>query len=41
MGADLEIGMDVEVDLEVLYRDADGVDYWIWTWAPCAPEASA
>ncbi len=41
MGADLEIGMDVEVDLEVLYRDADGVDHWIWTWAPSAPEASA
>ena len=37
MGADLSIGLEVEVDLQVLYRDADGVDHWIWTWAPAAP----
>jgi len=41
MATDLSIGMTVEVDLQVLYRDADGVDHWIWTWAPVAPEASA
>jgi hypothetical protein len=41
MAADLTIGMTVEVDLQVLYRDAEGVDHWIWTWAPVAPEASA
>jgi uncharacterized protein len=41
MAADLTIGMTVEVDLQVLYRDADGIDHWIWTWAPSAPEAGA
>ncbi len=37
MAADLSIGMEVEVDLQVLYRDDEGVDHWIWTWAPVAP----
>ena len=34
--ADLEIGMEVEVDLQVLRRDDEGVDHWVWTWAPIA-----
>ena len=38
MGADLEIGMEVEVDLQVLFTDADGVEKWVWTWAPAAPK---
>ena len=37
MAADLSIGMEMEVDLQVLYRDDEGVDHWIWTWAPAAP----
>ncbi len=41
MAADLEIGMEVEVDLQVLFRDDDGVDHWVWTWAPAAPEEEA
>jgi hypothetical protein len=24
----------------VLYRDDEGVDHWIWTWAPSAPAGS-
>ena len=36
--ADLEIGMEVEVDLQVLFTDEDGVDKWVWTWAPAAPK---
>ena len=40
MAADLSIGQEVEVDLQVLYRDADGVDHWIWTWAPSAPNGA-
>lgn len=39
MAADLSIGQEVEVDLQVLYRDDEGVDHWIWTWAPSAPKA--
>ena len=35
---ELSIGMEVEVDLQVLYRDDDGVDHWVWTWAPAAPK---
>ena len=38
MAADLEIGMEVEVDLQVLFTDADGVEKWVWTWAPAAPK---
>jgi hypothetical protein len=34
MGTDLEIGMTVEVDLQVLCTDAEGVETWIWTWVP-------
>ena len=41
MAADLSIGQEVEVDLQVLYRDDEGVDHWIWTWAPSAPKGSA
>lgn len=40
MAADLEIGMEVEVDLQVLFTDADGVEQWVWTWAPVAPTGS-
>jgi uncharacterized OB-fold protein len=40
MAADLSIGQEVEVDLQVLYRDDEGVDHWIWTWAPSAPAGS-
>ena len=36
MAADLEIGMAVEVDLQVLCTDGDGQETWIWTWAPVA-----
>ena len=38
MAADLEIGMEVEVDLQVLFTDDEGVDKWVWTWAPAAPK---
>jgi len=38
MADDLEIGMEVEVDLQVLFTDADGVEKWVWTWAPAAPK---
>jgi len=38
MAADLEIGMEVEVDLQVLFTDEEGVDKWVWTWAPAAPK---
>jgi uncharacterized OB-fold protein len=34
---ELEVGMEVEVDLQVLFTDEDGTDKWIWTWAPAAP----
>ena len=37
MAADLEIGMEVEVDLQVLFTDDEGNEKWIWTWAPAAP----
>ena len=37
MAADLEIGMEVEVDLQLLFTDDDGNEKWIWTWAPAAP----
>ena len=40
MAADLEIGMEVEVDLQVLCQDDEGNDTWIWTWAPAAPVRS-
>ena len=36
LAADLEIGMEVEVDLQVLFTEDDGVDKWVWTWAPVA-----
>jgi uncharacterized protein len=38
MAADLEIGMAVEVDLQVLCTDAEGTETWIWTWAPVTTE---
>lgn len=41
MAADLEIGMEVEVDLQVLFTDDEGVDRWVWTWAPAAPQGGA
>jgi uncharacterized protein len=41
MAADLEIGMEVEVDLQVLFTDDEGVEKWIWTWAPAAPTGGA
>jgi len=40
MGADLEIGMEMEVDLDVLYTDDDGEPRWVWKWAPAAPSAA-
>ncbi|MEX1218148.1 MAG: OB-fold domain-containing protein [Acidimicrobiales bacterium] len=41
MAADLKIGMPVEVDLQVLYQDDEGVDHWVWTWAPVASKGDA
>jgi uncharacterized OB-fold protein len=41
MAADLEIGMEVEVDLQVLFTDDEGVEKWVWTWAPAAPSGGA
>ena len=36
----IKVGQEVEVDLQVLYRDDEGVDHWIWTWAPSAPKGA-
>lgn len=41
MAADIEIGMQVEVDLQVLCTDDEGAETWIWTWAPVAEEDRA
>ena len=38
LAKDLTVGMEMEVDLDVLYRDDDGVDHWVWVWAPATPE---
>jgi uncharacterized OB-fold protein len=41
MAADLEIGMPVEVDLQVLFTDEDGTEKWVWTWAPTVDAEAA
>ena len=36
LAADLKVGMEMEVELDVLRRD-DEHDYLVWVWAPAAP----
>jgi uncharacterized OB-fold protein len=38
--ADLAVGMDMELGLDVLYTDDDGVDRLVWVWAPVGSTTS-
>jgi uncharacterized OB-fold protein len=38
LAADLHIGMEMQLELDVLRRD-DEHDYLVWVWAPAAPTA--
>jgi uncharacterized protein len=38
--ADLTVGMDMELGLDVLYTDDDGVDRLVWVWAPRNTDAT-
>ena len=40
LAADLRVGMEMEVDLGVLYSD-DEHDYLVYMWAPAAPSEGA
>ena len=40
LAADLKVGMEMEVDLGVLYSD-DEHDYLVYMWAPAAPSEGA
>jgi uncharacterized OB-fold protein len=37
---DLEVGMEMQLELDVLHRDDDH-DYLVYVWAPAAPSAAA
>jgi uncharacterized OB-fold protein len=39
LAADLEVGMEMELELDVLYRD-DECEHLVWTWAPVARSAT-
>lgn len=36
LAADLKVGMEMQLELDVLYRDDDGVDHLVYVWAPAA-----
>lgn len=36
LAADLHVGMEMQLELDVLYRE-DGVDHLVYVWAPAAP----
>lgn len=38
--ADLAVGMDMLLGLDVLYTDDDGVDRLVWVWAPSGSDAA-
>ena len=40
LAADLRIGMEMQLELDVLRRD-DEHDYLVWAWAPAAPASGA
>ena len=40
MAADLAVGMPMQVEIEPLFVDDDGVTKLVWVWAPAAPGAS-
>lgn len=37
MAADLEVGMEMQLELDTLFVDDDGVEHVVYTWAPAAP----
>ncbi len=39
LAADLRVGMEMQLELDVLYRE-DGVDHVVYVWAPASPSAS-
>ena len=38
--ADLRVGMEMQLELDTLYRD-DEHEYLVYVWAPAAPEGAA
>jgi uncharacterized protein len=37
LAVDLHVGMRMQLEIEPLYRDDDGVDHLVYVWAPAAP----
>lgn len=37
LAADLQVGMEMQLELDVLHRDDDGVEHLVYVWAPAAP----
>jgi uncharacterized OB-fold protein len=41
LAADLKVGMRVQLEVEPLFRDDDGVDHLVYVWAPVAEGATS
>jgi uncharacterized protein len=38
LAVDLHVGMPMQLEIEPLYRDDDGVDHLVYVWAPATPD---